>query len=53
MTNAIFDPVFVKSKQGSSWGARESAQNSVRRTPSVQSMPLGNGWISQKGLLAA
>jgi hypothetical protein len=43
MTNAIFDPVFVKSKQGSSGGARESAQNSACRTHSVHSMPLGNG----------
>src|SRR5271166_1013584 len=43
MRNVIFDPVFVKRKQGSSGGARESAQNSVCRTHSVQSMPLGNG----------
>ena len=50
MRNVIFDPVFVKSKQWSSRGARESAQNSACRTHSVHSMPLGNGSCLEDGM---
>src|SRR5271157_1606144 len=50
MRNVIFDPVFVKRKQWSFRGARESAQNSDCRTRSAHSMPLGNGsCLAQNG----